>query len=388
MSYSVTDYVAMIGDVHRTGAYVRALRKMITSDSVVLDLGAGFGFFAVLAAKLGARHVYAIEADEAISLGPALARANGVADRVTFFHGDARQVTLPERANVLVEDIRGVMPLNAERISVLRDARERLLTSDARYVAQRDRIWAAPARHPSAVRSDIETAGADTYGVDLRSVHAHVVDGWRRVKSRPEDLLLPRSSLGALELGTASEPGFEGTARWTVEAALLVDGFAVWFDAELAEGERFSSAPGPEQTTHGCLFLPLREPLSVPRDADLSLRFCAIPVAGDYAWTWECAVANAGGGAVVRTPRQSTLGGLALTKARLAAMSELHRPSLGMEGRRWREVIASVDGGRSSREIAAALAAAPGHHFRSEAEAFDWLQRTLYVLELDAAREL
>ncbi|MEK6613217.1 MAG: 50S ribosomal protein L11 methyltransferase, partial [Gemmatimonadota bacterium] len=94
MSYSVIDYVAMIGDPVRTGAYVRALRKMVTHDSVVLDLGAGFGFFAVLAAKLGAKHVYAIEPDEAIGLGPALARANGVADRVTFFQGDARQVTL------------------------------------------------------------------------------------------------------------------------------------------------------------------------------------------------------------------------------------------------------------------------------------------------------
>lgn len=386
MSYSVIDYVAMIGDSHRTGAYVRTLRKMITPDSVVLDLGAGFGFFAVLAAKLGARHVYAIETDEAIGLGPALAHANGVADRVTFYRGDARQVTLPERANVLVEDVRGVMPLTAERIGVLQDARERLLTGDARCVTLRDRIWAAPARHPAAVRSDIETAGADTYGVDLRTVRPQVVDGWRRSKVRPDDLLLPGSVLGTLELGTVSEPNFEGTARWTVDESLELDGFAVWFDAELSEGERFSSAPGTEQTMHGCLYLPLREPLSVPSHADLSLRFCAISVAGDYAWTWECAVANAG--AVVRTPRQSTLGALVLTGARLAAMSELHRPSLGMEGRRWRDAIASMEGGRSTREIAAALAAAPDHGFRSESEAFDWLQRTLQVLEPDAVTEL
>jgi SAM-dependent methyltransferase len=388
VSYSITDYVAMIGDPVRTGAYVRALRKMVTPDSVVLDLGAGFGFFAVLAARLGARHAYAIEPDEAISLGPALARANGVADRVTFFHGDARQVTLPERANVLIEDVRGVMPLHAERIRVLCDARERLLTSDARRVALRDHIWAAPARHPAAVQSNIETAGADAYGIDLRSVRTQVVDGCRRARPKPEDLLLPGSLLGTLDLGIVSEPSFEGTARWTVDAPLVVDGFAVWFDAELSEGERFSAAPGPEQTMHGCLYLPLREPLSVPSRAKLALRFCAVQVAGDYAWTWESSVTNADGGGLRRTPRQSTLAAFALTKARLAAMSELHRPSLGPEGRRWRDAIALIDGQHSSREIANALARTGDFGCASESEAFDWLQGTLQVLESGAATKL
>ena len=388
MSYSVIDYVAMIGDPVRTGAYVRALRKMVTHDSVVLDLGAGFGFFAVLAAKLGAKHVYAIEPDEAIGLGPALARANGVADRVTFFQGDARQVTLPERANLLIEDIRGVMPLHRERVKVVCDARERLLTGDARRVALRDRIWAAPTRHPAAVRSDIETAGADTYGVDLRSVRPQVVDGWRRAKARVEDLLLPRGLLGTVDLGTVAEPHFEGNARWMPDAPLVVEGFVVWFDAELSEGEGFSAAPGPEQSVHGCLYLPLREPLPVPARADLALRFCAIQAATDYAWTWECTVTGSDGSEIVRTARQSTLGALAVTRGRLSAMSELHRPTLGAEGRRWRDAIALIDGQHSSGEIANALVRTGDRGCTSESEAFDWLQSALQVLESGDATKL
>ncbi|MHB1097530.1 MAG: SAM-dependent methyltransferase [Gemmatimonadaceae bacterium] len=387
MTYSVNDYIDMIADPHRTGAYARALRKMVTAESVVLDLGAGFGFFAVLAATLGARRAYAIEPNDAIGLGPALARANGVADRVTFFQGDSRQVELAERANLLVEDVRGILPLHAERIRLLCDARERLLTADARLVACRDRIWAAPTRHGASVQRSVETTGADTYGVDVRALRGHVVDDARRRRPAPDELLLPGAPLGTLDLSAVSDPGFEGTARWTPTSPVTADGFALWFDAELAEGERFSSRPGPEQTIHGCLYLPLREPLTVPAGAELALRFCGVPVSHEYTWTWECAVAGVGE-RVARTPRQTSFGGQPLTPARLAAMSELHQPTLGMEGHRLRAILGLMETPRQSGEIAAALAAQPSLAFSSQTEAFDWLQRVLPGLESGSARSL
>ena len=252
----------------------------------------------------------------------------------------------------------------------------------------RDRIWAAPALHSSAERADLETTGADTWGLDLRSIRGHAVDSSRRGRSKPADLLLGGGLLGTLDLATVSDPHFDGTTRWAPDEALVADGFAVWFDAELSEGERFSSAPGPGQTVHGCLYLPLREPLAVPPRAELALRFCAIPVAGSYVWTWECSVADVHGRTVVRTPRQSSLGALPLTKARFAAMSELHRPMLGPEGQRWREAISLVDGARSTGEIASALVAAADLGFSSDSEAFDWIQRALPVLESGAATKL
>jgi protein arginine N-methyltransferase 1 len=380
VTYNVGDYVAMIADPHRTGAYVRALRKMVTPATVVLDLGSGFGFFAVLAARLGARHAYAIDPNDAIALGPALARANGVADRVSFIHGDARRANLPERANLLVEDVRGVLPLSAGRIALLRDARERLLTSDARVVARRDRIWAAPARHPPSVQRSVDTTGADTHGIDLRGLRRHVVDEARRGKSTADDLLLPGALVGTLDLETVTDPRFEGTAHWKPDAELVADGFVLWFDAELAEGEAFSTRPGPAQAVHGSLYLPLREPLTVPSRSDLSLRFCGHPTSPDYTWTWECAVAGEDGHGV-RTSRQSALGGLVVTPARLAASSELHRPVLGLEGRRLGALVALVESSRSTGEIAAAMVTRPTLEFSDEADAFTWVMHTLPRLE-------
>ncbi len=387
MTYSVNDYIDMIGDPYRTGAYVRALRKMVTAESVVLDLGAGFGFFAVLAATLGARRAYAIEPNDAIGLGPALARANGVADRVTFFQGDSRQVELPERANLLVEDVRGILPLHGERVRLLCDARERLLTVDARLVACRDHIWAAPARHGASVQRSVETTGADTYGVDLRALRTHVVDDARRRRPAPDELLLPGATLGTLDLSAVSDPGFEGTARWTPTSPVTADGFALWFDAELAEGEGFSTRPGPEQTLHGCLYLPLREPLTVPAGAKLALRFCGVPVSREYTWVWECAVTE-GDERVTKTPRQSAFGGVTLTPARLARMSELHEPTLGLHGQRLHAAIELMETPQPSGSIASALAAQKSLGFASQSAAFEWLERVLPALESGSPKSL
>ena len=381
MNYTIADYIGMIADEPRTGAYVRALRSVITPDSVVLDLGAGFGYFAILAATRGARHAYAVETEDAIGLGPSLAKINGVSDRVTFLQGDSRRVSLPERANVLVEDVRGVLPLNRERIKLLADARARLLTPDARWVAVRDHLWAAPSRRPDAMQRRLETAGPDVHGVDLRTLRPYTMDVRRNGKPQEDDLLLPGALLGTLDLSTVSEPYFEGCARWKVEAPIALDGFAVWFDAELAGGERFSSRPGPQQTVHGCLYVPLTTRLDAPAGSELSLRFCGVPVGEDYAWVWESAVGDGNGRVTVQTSRQASFGTIALTPARLAAMSLLHRPALGLEGERLRQLIACVDGNQSSGEIAAKLAADAHNQFGSSEEAQVWLQQALPWLE-------
>src|SRR5687767_11640886 len=108
--YSIADYGAMISDDVRMGAFMRALRETVKPGAVVIDIGTGTGIFALLACRLGARRVYALEPDDAIQVAREIAAANGYADRIEFIQAMSTQVTLPERADVIISDLGGVLP--------------------------------------------------------------------------------------------------------------------------------------------------------------------------------------------------------------------------------------------------------------------------------------
>src|SRR5215204_2432062 len=108
--YSLRFYGQMLADAPRMDAYAAALRHAVKPDSVVMDLGSGPGVFALLACKLGARRVYAVEPEGVISLAREAAEANGFADRIEFFESLSTAISLPEPASIIISDLRGVLP--------------------------------------------------------------------------------------------------------------------------------------------------------------------------------------------------------------------------------------------------------------------------------------
>ena len=78
------------GDHATTRGVIRLLPNVLRSGDIVADLGAGSAVLAIAAAKLGALRVYAIELDvDSITNAEENVAANGVADRVHVFEGDA-----------------------------------------------------------------------------------------------------------------------------------------------------------------------------------------------------------------------------------------------------------------------------------------------------------
>src|SRR2546423_7448973 len=141
--YSLHFYGQMLADASRMDAYAAALRQTVKPDSVVMDLGSGPGMFALLACKLGARRVYAVEPDNVIGLARETAMANGFADRIEFFESLSTKITLPEPANIIISDLRGVLPWFQQHIPSIIDARKRLLARRSVLIPRRDILWGA-----------------------------------------------------------------------------------------------------------------------------------------------------------------------------------------------------------------------------------------------------
>src|SRR5215207_1337123 len=146
--YSLHFYGQMLADAPRMDAYAAALRQAIKPDSVVMDLGCGPGVFALLACKLGARRVYAVEPNNVVGFAREAAAANGFADRIEFFEKLSTEITLPEPPTIIISDLRGVLPFFQQNIPSLIDARARLLAPRGVLIPRRDILWAAVVEAP------------------------------------------------------------------------------------------------------------------------------------------------------------------------------------------------------------------------------------------------
>ena len=150
MSYLIDDYAAMMADPIRASAYLAALRETVRPGCVVADVGAGPGVLGVYAAVLGARRVFLVEPDLSVGAAIALAEENGVRDRIEILRAFSIDATLPERADVVVSDLRGVLPLFEQHLKAAADIRARHLAPLGVTIPLRDRLYAALVDAPDA----------------------------------------------------------------------------------------------------------------------------------------------------------------------------------------------------------------------------------------------
>lgn len=139
----------LLSDEVRNKAFFEALRQCVTSESAVLDIGSGTGIWAVIAAKLGARKVVAIERDQLlIGLIRRMAHDNGVADRVTVVNADSRQAQLEREFDVVVSETIGNVIFEEDIVPVMADARARFLTPAGHLIPSAVTLVVAPAYFP------------------------------------------------------------------------------------------------------------------------------------------------------------------------------------------------------------------------------------------------
>lgn len=244
-SYSLFAYGGMIGASSkvRVEAYAAALREAITpNESVVVEIGSGAGFFALLAAKFGARHVYAIEPNEAINIARELAAANGMTERITFIQEMSTNVTLPERANVMVSDIRGALPWLGEHIPSIVDARKRLLALGAVQIPQQDTVWVAMVTAPKLYAAHVAPWDDNPYGLDLRAASLRVSNFYRKGAVKPKQLLVEPRCWATLDYQTITSPHAKGKVSWTIDKGGTAHGLSMWFDTVLVGQIGYSNA--------------------------------------------------------------------------------------------------------------------------------------------------
>jgi protein arginine N-methyltransferase 1 len=288
--YSLEAYGKMAADRIRTGAYLAALERSVLPGSVVIDLGCGPGIFALHACRLGARKVYAIEPSDSIQIARDLAEANGLSQRIEFIQDLSTKVNLPDRADVIVADVRGILPFYGASVASMIDARERFLAPGGVLIPLADRIWATLIEAPGAYARSVLPWEPALRGFELSTLRNMAANTIYKIRSAPEEYLANPCEMAAIDYRVVASTGCDAQAGWTVTRDGIAHGIAIWFDAELASGIGFSNAPGAPELLYGTAFFPFCEPVKVQAGDRVSSHIRADQVADDYIWRWNASV--------------------------------------------------------------------------------------------------
>jgi len=158
VSFDSSAYKAMMDDPARTPYFEKAIISRLNAapggpeSQIVLDLGTGpFALFAIIAAQAGAGKVYAIEANsEAAKSARATVKQLGFEDIITVLEGFSSDITLPEKADVIVAEIVGSVVSEEGAYATILDAHQRLIkepNNASNWIPNRIQTFAAPASY-------------------------------------------------------------------------------------------------------------------------------------------------------------------------------------------------------------------------------------------------
>jgi type I protein arginine methyltransferase len=283
--YTLQDYGKMLADRVRMEAYLEALRRAVFPGCVVIDLGAGPGIFSLYACRWGARRVYAIEPGESIQLARELAAANGFVDTIVAIEDYSSNLTLPERADVIISDLRGVLPFFGRSIASIIDARDRLLANDGILIPLRDILWAGIVSVPEFYRRKVEIW--DQPGFDTSAARTQAVNTIFKIYPKIGDLLTAPAELGDIDYPSVTTTRFAAHPSWRIGRSGVAHGVCMWFATTLADGVSFSNAPGLPETIYGAAFMPFSEPMPLESGDRVSCEIKIDPCGEDYVWRWN-----------------------------------------------------------------------------------------------------
>ena len=269
-------------DEVRTNAYRAAIRRVVTSESVVLDIGTGSGILAFFACEAGARRVFAVEDQHSADLATLLARHLGFGDRMEVIHDRSTNIELPEPADVLVTETLGAFGFEERILSSVIDARTRLLRPGATIIPRRVELFVVPVELPVVFDRHVSWWQRKPYGLDLSPVAVFASNVIYIANVSPDAFLAPPALIISTDMATVVSIDVSGHAHFETTRPGLICGFSGWFRATLAHEVELSNEHAESSWNH--TFLPIEKPVAVEAGTPVAID---LESSDGKAWRWS-----------------------------------------------------------------------------------------------------
>ena len=276
-------------------AYGEAIAAAVRPGDVVLDLGCGSGILSLMAARAGARKVYAVDRAAILDDARETARRNRLDGRIEFIASTFDDLVLPERADLVVHELIGSRFWDEGLLSAVAQARQRHLAPGGRLLPFRIDVFVAPTRYLSELERSLAFWRKKHHGFDLgvfgrlaleQDVGEALVPDTIALRDAGSLLAPPRRVL-SLDLRRASGLPERVEATFHLARGPRVTGLCAFLRVHLDRRRSFSTGPDRTGTHWGQVFLPAFEPLAAGRGARLRVSLSMAERARDWRWTLD-----------------------------------------------------------------------------------------------------
>jgi SAM-dependent methyltransferase len=277
----VGNHANMLLDHTRVQAFADAIREVVKPGDVVADIGSGTGLLAILAAKAGARRVYAVERGPLAELIDVAAADNGVSHIVTVLRGDARDLRFPEQPDVIVSETIGSFGVDEGMLGLLKTVRRRVPKA-VMVPSHLDMHFGIASIE--ALNHELRTL-AEGLPVTLKALRKSVGSRVAMGVVHGDDVVgvevAARFAIGESDLPNSM------TALVTASRDATINAIVSWFSSQVSPSVHLASGPNaPSPSWANCIF-PIDPPIRVKAGDVVEVEITPRLVSDRGTWAWQ-----------------------------------------------------------------------------------------------------
>ncbi len=283
--FDIGEHAWMLLDRIRVDAFRQAIEAVVRPGDVVADIGTGTGILAAMAARAGARKVYAVDRAPILDVARAFFEENGLLDTIELIREDARRVDFPEPPNVVVSEMVGNFGIEEDMLGLFNTVAARC-TPDVTFIPSRLDLHFVPLFEPG-LHEELDRLSGLTDGLTMRSLVSRIVNRPVHHRIAREEILGHNAGPLPIRLVGADTTIEEIRSTMVLDRPGKVNAIGTFYHLELAPGISLTTGPDGPPTHWTNIKFPVYPPLELPAGATIALTLFPKFLPGAGVWSWE-----------------------------------------------------------------------------------------------------